>query len=98
MNDRYDYLIVGSGAGGAAAAYRLAWSGRRVLLLEKGSVLPTDGSTLDVDKVIRQGVFKSNEPWVDKDGATFVPEEYFNLGGKTKWYGAAVLRFDPQEF
>jgi choline dehydrogenase-like flavoprotein len=98
MNDRYDYLIVGSGAGGSAAAYGLAQSGRRVLLLEKGPVLPTDGSTLDVDKVIRQGAFKSKETWVNKDGATFVPEEYFNLGGKTKWYGAAVLRFDPHEF
>jgi len=98
MNDSYDYLIVGSGAGGSAAAYRLARSGRRVLLLEKGPALPTDGSTLDVDKVIRQGVFKSKEPWLTRDGATFVPEEYFNLGGKTKWYGAALLRFDPHEF
>ncbi|MDG4595919.1 MAG: GMC family oxidoreductase [Candidatus Contendobacter sp.] len=94
----YDILIVGSGAGGSAAAYALASAGRRVLLLEKGRELPRDGSTLDVDKVIRQGVFKSKEQWLDRNGRTFEPEEYFNLGGKTKWYGAALARFEPHEF
>ena len=98
MNERYDCIIVGSGAGGSAAAYSLAGAGRRVLLLEKGRELPRDGSTLDVDKVIRQGIFKSKEPWLDRNGRTFEPEEYFNLGGKTKWYGAALVRFDPHEF
>ena len=94
----YDAIIIGSGAGGSAAAYALARAGRRVLLLEKGRELPRDGSTLDVDKVIRQGIFKSKEHWLDKNGRTFEPEEYFNLGGKTKWYGAALVRFEPHEF
>ena len=94
----YDFLIIGSGAGGSAAAYALARAGRRVLLLEKGRELPRDGSTLDVDKVIRQGIFKSKEHWLDRNGRTFEPEEYFNLGGKTKWYGAALARFEPHEF
>lgn len=98
MNERYQDIIIGSGAGGSAAAYALARAGRRVLLLEKGRELPRDGSTLDVDKVIRQGLFKSKEHWLDKDGRTFEPEEYFNLGGKTKWYGAALARFEPHEF
>ncbi len=98
MNKSYDYIIVGSGAGGGAAAYRLTKSGKQVLLLEKGHELPLDGSTLNVDKVVRQGSFKSREPWLDKDGNTFAPEEYFNLGGKTKWYGAAIARFAPEEF
>ena len=98
MNECYDCIIIGSGAGGSAAAYRLAQDGRRVLLLEKGPELPRDGSTLDVNKVIRQGLFKSQELWFDKDGVTFAPEEYFNLGGKTKWYGAALVRFEPHEF
>lgn len=94
----YDAIIVGSGAGGSAAAYGLASAGRHVLLLEKGRELPRDGSTLDVDQVIHQGIFKSKEPWLDNQGRTFEPEEYFNLGGKTKWYGAALARFDPHEF
>jgi choline dehydrogenase-like flavoprotein len=95
---KFDVIIVGSGAGGSAVAYHLTQTGRRVLLLEKGMALPKDGSTLDAEKVLRRGMFLSDEPWVDRDGNTTVPEEHFNLGGKTKWYGAALLRFAPHEF
>jgi len=94
----YDALIIGSGAGGSAAAYGLARAGLRVALLEKGSELPRDGSTLDVDKVVHQGVFKSRELWLDGSSRQFRPEEYFNVGGKTRWYGAALLRYGPHEF
>lgn len=95
---QYDTIIVGSGAGGSAAAWQLNHAGQRVLLLEKGHALPTDGSTLDFRRVIAQGAFKSHEPWRDGRGRPFAPEEYFNLGGKTKWYGAALARFARREF
>jgi choline dehydrogenase-like flavoprotein len=94
----YDVIVVGSGAGGSAVTHRLVQSGLRVLLVEKGRSLPKSGATLRVDSVIGEGAFKSKEVWSDGTGRPFVPEEYFNLGGKTKWYGAALLRFGPQEF
>ena len=94
----YDVIIVGSGAGGSATAYRLAQSGLCTLLIERGPVLPTDGSTLDVGNVIRQGLFKDREIWLDRSGRKFQPTEYANLGGKTKWNGAALLRQAPHEF
>ena len=95
---KYDVIIIGSGAGGSAAAYHLTQTGRRVLLLEKGDALPRDGSTLDVGTVMRRGAFLSTESWLDRHGKIVVPEEHFNLGGKTKWYGAALLRFGAREF
>jgi choline dehydrogenase-like flavoprotein len=98
MTHRYDVIIVGSGAGGSAAAYHLAQTGKRVLLLERGMRLPRDGSTLDPDKVVRHALFVADEPWEDGRGRTVVPQERFNLGGKTKWYGAALLRYGTQEF
>lgn len=95
---KHDVIIIGSGAGGAAAAYHLTQTGKRVLLLEKGPALPRDGSTLDVDQVVRRGLFTSREAWVDGHGRSTIPQERFNLGGKTKWYGAALLRMGRNEF
>src|SRR6185436_7145796 len=96
--NQFDAIIIGSGAGGSAAAYKLASAGMRVAVVEKGSELPRDSSTLDFDKVVHRGLFKSKEQWFDGRGRTFAPEEYFNVGGKTKWYGAALLRYGRHEF
>lgn len=96
--DAHDFLIVGSGAGGSAAALVLVEAGYRVLMIERGPRLPEDGSTTDVKTVLREGHFKSKESWRDAEGEALIPEEYFNLGGKTRWYGAALLRYTPDEF
>jgi choline dehydrogenase-like flavoprotein len=97
-SERFDAIVVGSGAGGAAAAYGLARRGLRVLLFEKGARLPDDGSTLDVERVVHAGAFLARETWQDGAGRTFRPEEHFNVGGKTRWYGAALLRYSSEEF
>jgi choline dehydrogenase-like flavoprotein len=94
----FDVVIIGAGAGGCAAAYALVQAGFRVALVEKGRELPRDGSTLNIDRVVHQGHFRSQEGWFDRRGRPFAPEEYFNIGGKTKWYGAALLRYAPAEF
>ena len=80
----HDVIIIGSGAGGSAAAYHLTQTGKRVLLLEKGPALPRDGSTLDVEQVVRRGAFTSHEPWIDRDGRDTIPQERFNVGGKSE--------------
>jgi choline dehydrogenase-like flavoprotein len=95
---QYDAIIIGSGAGGAAAAYRLALAGLNVLMLEKGDYLPKDGSTLSTQRVVHERGFLSREGWIDADGHVLTPEEHFNVGGKTKWYGAALLRPAEHEF
>ena len=36
MSDTYDVIVIGSGAGGGTLVHKLAASGRRILLLERG--------------------------------------------------------------
>ena len=40
--DRYDVIIIGTGAGGGTLARHLAPSGKRILLLERGDWLPRE--------------------------------------------------------
>src|SRR3984893_1328659 len=39
VTERYDVIVVGSGAGGGTLAHTLAPSGKRILLLERGDFL-----------------------------------------------------------
>lgn len=98
MAAQHDVIVVGSGAGGGSVAYKLANAGKRVLLIERGLFLPRDSSTLEVRQVFVDGVFKNHLVWLDSKGKDFVPGEFYNVGGKTKWYGAALFRFRPVEF
>jgi choline dehydrogenase-like flavoprotein len=42
MNNDYDIIIIGSGAGGGTLARHLAPSGKRIFILERGGWLPRD--------------------------------------------------------
>ena len=42
MAERYDVIIIGTGAGGGTLAHTLAPSGKRILLLERGDFLPRE--------------------------------------------------------
>src|SRR5207248_9254512 len=45
--EHYDVIIIGSGAGGGTLAHRLAPSGKRILLLERGGYLPREPENWD---------------------------------------------------
>ena len=55
MVDHYDVIVVGSGAGGGTFAHRLAPTGKRVLLLERGDYLPRERDNWDSDRGLREG-------------------------------------------
>ena len=51
MTDNYDVIIIGTGAGGGTLAYKLAGSGKRILLLECGDFLPRENENWDATAV-----------------------------------------------
>ena len=98
MADRYDVIIVGTGAGGGTLAYTLAQSGKRILLLERGDFLPRELANWDPKPVFVDGRYISPDSWYDSDGKQFQPQVHYFVGGATKLYGAALYRLRPQDF
>jgi choline dehydrogenase-like flavoprotein len=96
--DHYDVVIIGSGAGGGTLAWKLAPSGKRVLLLERGPYLPRERDNWDTSAVFLQAKYTTGEEWVDADGNDFTPEQNYYVGGNTKFYGAALFRLRPEDF
>ena len=98
MSDDYDAIIVGSGAGGGTLAHRLAPSGKRVLILERGDWLPREIENWDAEAVFVQNRYVSADTWYDGSGKPFQPQIHYNVGGATKFYGAALYRLREQDF
>ena len=98
MADRYDVIIVGTGAGGGTLAHTLAQSGKRILLLERGDFLPRELPNWDPKPVFVHGRYISGDTWYDSDGKPFQPQVHYFVGGATKLYGAALYRLRPQDF
>ena len=98
QNGRYDVIIIGTGAGGGTLAHRLAPSGRRILILERGDYVPREKENWDTLAVVKEGRYNNVEPWVDRDGKEFQAGAHYFVGGNTKFYGAALLRLRREDF
>ncbi|OCJ17263.1 hypothetical protein A6U87_20910 [Rhizobium sp. AC44/96] len=94
----YDVIIIGSGVGGSVTARKLSEAGARVLVLERGDFVPREPENWDVDTVFFQKKYKARDTWLDKNGNPFDPGAYYNVGGSTKFYGAALFRLRERDF
>jgi choline dehydrogenase-like flavoprotein len=95
---RFDVIIIGSGAGGGTLAAKLAPSGKKILLLERGDYVPRERENWISKAVFLENRYHTHEKWRDKDGNTFGPGTNYNVGGNTKFYGAALFRMRAEDF
>ncbi|WP_434616001.1 GMC family oxidoreductase [Tabrizicola sp. M-4] len=98
IHDSYDVIILGAGVGGGAMANRLAQAGAKVLVIERGGRLPREADTWSVRKVFHEQAFTTPETWRDKDGKEFRPSTFYYVGGNSKFFGAATVRFRERDF
>jgi choline dehydrogenase-like flavoprotein len=94
----FDVVIIGSGAGGGTMARALAGRDVSVLVLERGDWVPQESDNWDPAAVWRQQKYRTQEQWVNRKGASFTPFMHYNVGGNTKFWGAALLRLRESDF
>lgn len=104
QNEHWDVVIIGSGMGGACAAWELTRQGHRVLMIEKGQA--KFGGALGVETEQESLQERLNNGWwptqltADLDGqrADFWAPLGCGLGGSTLLYAAALQRLAAHDF
>ncbi|AFY75090.1 choline dehydrogenase-like flavoprotein [Synechococcus sp. PCC 7502] len=97
--EHYDVIIIGTGAGGGTLAYRLATTGKKILILERGTFLPQEKANWDTVEVYKKDRYHTSEIWYDgSNGNQIHPGTGYWVGGNTKVYGAALLRLREKDF
>ncbi len=94
----HDVIIIGSGAGGGTLAWRLAQSGKRILLLERGDYVRREKDNWSSRAVNVEAKYHTGEVWHDGDGRPLHPHTSYCVGGNTKFYGAALFRLRERDF
>ena len=98
MPSAYDVIIIGSGAGGGTLFHKLAQAGKRVLLLERGDYVPREMDNWSTLAVNVKAKYNTKDQWFDKEGKPLHPHTNYNVGGNTKFYGAALFRLRRHDF
>ncbi|HEY8228882.1 MAG TPA: GMC family oxidoreductase [Rhodanobacteraceae bacterium] len=98
MPDHYDLIVIGSGPGGATLAQRLASSGKKILILERGDFLKRSPDNWSAKSVFIDNAYQADETWYDKTGNAFHPGLHYFVGGNSKMYGAALFRLRERDF
>jgi len=97
-DQQYDIIIVGTGAGGGTLAQKLAPTGKRILILERGSAMALEDQNLAGVDVLRNKRYHAPEQWYDQSGEPFSPQTNYAIGGNTKIYGASLMRMRERDF
>ncbi len=96
--NHFDVIIIGTGAGGGTLAYRLAATGKRILLLERGGYVPREKENWSTRAVNLEGRYNTKEEWRDREGKPLHPHTNYYVGGNTKFYGSALFRLRREDF
>lgn len=94
----YDIIIIGTGAGGGTLAYRLAPTGKKILVLERGTFLPREKENWNTVEVFQKDRYHTTEVWYTKQGEKLHPGTGYWVGGNTKVFGGALFRLRERDF
>src|SRR5882757_1605372 len=96
--EHYDIIIIGTGAGGGTLLNKLKDSGKKILVLERGKVLPRERENWDTEAVFLKERYHTTELWKTEGDKDLHPGTGYWVGGNTKVYGAALFRLREKDF
>ena len=79
-------------------AYALSASGARILVLERGDVVPREADNWSPDAVWKQRKYQATERWLDDNNREFLPYTHYCVGGNTKFWGSVLFRLRREDF
>ena len=94
----YDIIIIGTGAGGGTILHKLRNSGKKILVLERGTYMPQEKENWDTTEVFLKERYHTTEVWKTNGKEDLHPGTGYWVGGNTKVYGAALLRLREKDF
>jgi choline dehydrogenase-like flavoprotein len=97
-DQHYDVIIIGTGAGGGTLARKLAPTGKKILILERGELIYRESSELIDTEVFKKEQYHAAEPWYDNTGEPFYPQTYYAVGGNTKIWSGVLQRMRERDF
>lgn len=107
LKQSWDIVIIGSGAGGGAAAYQLCQAGLKVLLIEKGKAYSAQQYRHDELSMLHSSFFTPDpafDPHTVVTKKTTTPVRHklgwsaSCVGGGTEHMGAYLYRYHPNDF
>ena len=98
QNGNFDVIIIGTGAGGGTLAYKLAPTGKKILLIERGDYVAREKDNWSSLAVVKEARYNTHDVWSDSQGKPLHPHTNYYVGGNTKFYGAALFRLRERDF
>src|SRR5215469_4890695 len=98
VENKFDVIIIGTGAGGGTLGYALAPTCKKILFLERGDYVPREKANWNPRLVNVEALYNTKEVWQDINGKPLHPHTNYYVGGNTKFYGAALFRLRKEDF
>src|SRR3954462_14207287 len=97
-DNHYDVIIIGSGAGGGTLAWKLAPTGKKILLIERGDYVRREKENWSMLATVKEARYNTTEIWSDSQNKPLHPHTNYYVGGNTKFFGAALFRLRERDF